>query len=39
MKKALQAATNVGQDVFEGKNVLKSTKARGGDAVNDIREV
>ena len=28
-KRALQAATEVGQDVLEGKNVIKSAKSRG----------
>ena len=35
-KRALKAATEVGQDVLEGKNVIKSAKSRGKQAVNDM---
>ena len=35
-KRALKAATEVGQHVLEGKNVLKSLKSRGSDAVKEI---
>ena len=34
-ERALKAATEVGQDVLEGKNVLKSLKSRGSDAVKE----
>ena len=37
-KRALKAATKVGQDVLEGKNVLKSLKSRGSDAVKDFAQ-
>ena len=37
-KRALKAATDVGQDVLEGKNVLKSLKSRGGDAVKELAQ-
>ena len=37
-KRELKAATKVGQDVLEEKNVIKSTKSRGKQAVNDIAE-
>ena len=37
-KRALKAATKVGQDVLGEKNVIKSTKSRGKQAVNDIAE-
>ena len=35
-KRALQAATEVGQDVLEGKNVIKSAKSRGKQAAGDV---
>ena len=37
-KKALKAATDVGQDVLEGKNVLKSSKSRGSDDVKEFAQ-
>lgn len=37
-KRALKAATEVGQDVLEGKNVINSAKSRGKQAVNDMAE-
>ena len=37
-KRALKAATEVGQDVLEGKNVLKSLKCRGSDAVKELAQ-
>ena len=37
-KRALKAATEVGQDVLEGKNVMKSLKSRRSDAVNCQRD-
>ena len=37
-KRALQAATKVGQDVLKEKNVLKSLKSRGGDAVKEFAQ-
>ena len=37
-KRALKAATDVGQDVLEGKNVLKSLKSRGSDAVKELAQ-
>ena len=37
-KRALKAATEVSQDVFEGKNVLKSLKSRGSDAVKEMAQ-
>ena len=35
-KRALQAATEVGQDVLEGKNVIESAKSRGKQAAGDV---
>ena len=35
-KRALQAATEVGQDVLEGKNVIQSAKSRGKQAAGDV---
>ena len=35
-KRALKAATKVGQDVLEGKNVTESVKARGKQAIGDV---
>ena len=35
-KRALQAATKVGQDVLEGKNVIESAKSRGKQAAGDV---
>ena len=37
-KRALQAATEVGQDVLRGKNVKESVKTHGGDVVKDFAE-
>ena len=37
-KRALKVATEVGQDVLEGKDVIKSAKSRGKQAVSDIAE-
>jgi hypothetical protein len=37
-KRALQAATAVGQDVLRGKNVRESVKTHGGEVVNDFAE-
>ena len=37
-KRALKAATDVGQDVLEGKNVLKLLKSRGSDAVKELAQ-
>ena len=37
-KRALQAATEVGQDVLQGKNVRESVKTHGGDVVKDFAE-
>ena len=37
-KRALQAATEVGQDVIQGKNVRESFKSRGKQAVSDVAE-
>ena len=37
-KRALKAATEVGQDVLEGKNVLKPLKSRGIDAVKELAQ-
>ena len=37
-KRALKAAIEVGQDVLEGKNVLKSLKSRGSDAVKEFTQ-
>ena len=37
-KRALKAATEVGQDVLEGKDVIKSAKSRGKQAVSDMAE-
>ena len=37
-KRALQAATEVGQDVLQRKNVRESVKTRGGDVVKDFAE-
>ena len=37
-KRALKAATEVGQDVLEGKDVLKSLKSRGSDAVKELAQ-
>jgi hypothetical protein len=36
--RALQAATEVGQDVLQGKNVRESVKTHGGDVVKDFTE-
>ena len=35
-KRALQAATEVGQDVLEGENVIESAKSRGKQAAGDV---
>ena len=35
-KRALQAATEVGQDVLEGRNVIESAKSRGKQAAGDV---
>jgi hypothetical protein len=37
-KRALQAATEVGQDVLQGKNVRESVKTHGGDVIKDFAE-
>ena len=37
-KRALQAATEVGQDILQGKNVRESGKTHGGDVVKDFAE-
>ena len=37
-KRALKAATEVGQDVLEEKDVIKSAKSRGKQAVSDMAE-
>jgi hypothetical protein len=37
-KRALQAATEVGQHVLRGKNVRESVKTHGGDVVKDFAE-
>jgi hypothetical protein len=37
-KIALQTATEVGQDVLQGKNVKESVKTNGGDVVKDFAE-
>ena len=37
-KRALKAATEVGQDVLEGKDVIKSAKSRKKQAVSDMAE-
>jgi hypothetical protein len=37
-KRALQAATEVGQDVLQGKNVRESVKIHGGDVIKDFAE-
>ena len=37
-KRALKAATEVGQDVLEVKDVLKSLKSRGSDAVKELAQ-
>ena len=37
-KRALQAATEVGQDLLQGKNVKESVKTHGGDVVKDFAE-
>ena len=37
-KSALKAATEVGQDVLEGKDVIKSAISRGKQAVSDMAE-
>jgi hypothetical protein len=37
-KRALQAATEVGQDVIQGKNVKESFKSRGKQVVSDVVE-
>jgi hypothetical protein len=37
-KRALQAATEVGQDVLRGKNVRESAKTHGGELVKDFAE-
>ena len=37
-KRALQAATEVGQDVIQGRNVKESFKSRGKQAVSDVVE-
>ena len=37
-KRALQAATEVGQDVLQGKNVKEAFKSRGKQAVSDVVE-
>jgi hypothetical protein len=37
-KRALQAATEVGQDVLRGKNVRESVKTHGGEVVKDFAE-
>jgi hypothetical protein len=37
-KRALQAATEVGQDVLQGKNVRESFKSRGKQVVSDVVE-
>ena len=37
-KRALQAATEVGKDVLQGKNVRESVKTHGGDVVLDFAE-
>ena len=37
-KRALKAATEVGQDVLEGKDVIKSAKSRGEQAVSNMAE-
>ena len=36
VKRALQAATQVGQDVLEGKDVIESAKSRGKQAAGDV---
>ena len=38
-KRALQAATEVGQDILQGKNVRESVKTHGGDVVKDFAEL
>ena len=37
-KRALKAATEVGQNVLEGKSVLKSLKSRGSDAIKEFAQ-
>ena len=37
-KRVLKAATEVGQNVLEGKDVIKSAKSRGKQAVSDMTE-
>ena len=37
-KRALKAVTEVGQDVLEGKNVMKLLKSRGSDAVKELAQ-
>ena len=37
-KRALQAATEVGQDILQGKNVRECVKTHGGDVVKDFAE-
>ena len=37
-KRALQAATEVGQDILQGKNVRESVNTHGGDVVKDFAE-
>jgi hypothetical protein len=37
-KRALQAATEVGQDILQGKNVRESVKTHGGDVAKDFAE-
>jgi hypothetical protein len=37
-KRALQAATEIGQDVLQGKNVRESVKTHGGEVVKDFAE-
>jgi hypothetical protein len=37
-KRALQAATEVGQDILQGKNVRESVKTHGGDVAKEFAE-
>ena len=37
-KRALQAATEIGQDILQGKNVRESVETNGGKVVKDIAE-
>ncbi len=37
-RRALQAATDIGQDVFDGDNVSKAIKSRGKEALKDFAE-